>query len=490
MTAVCQMRSNTVRATVFAVTLLSMASCSNQRPATDPQLVAQWMRTSLAFVRSERLGPPIASRISAYAAIALFEGYASDSRSTLRSLGGQLNGLPAFARAADPLASDGATVAAEAVRIVLDSLLRDGTASTRRTVDSLAAAQIAARTATGVSATEVERSRLHGRAIAAAILQWAATDSFYATRGRPWAPSGRRNEWVNTATVAQFIPQTLSGQSDLVQLTNPDVHADVENATTKGTFTNRPKGVGPTTLPAFNPMKPTEPYWGHLRPFVLVTADECAPPPPPPYSEQPGSAFHRMGMQFHDSVRSLTPAQREIALFWADNPVATGTPGFHWISVVNQMVARRGLSADQAVELYALTSIGIADAFISCWHEKYRSLVVRPETWVKRVVDPQFATVIPTPPFPEYTSGHSVQSGAAVEVIIAALGDTIPFVDSTQVDIGQPARRFGSFSAALAEVAISRVYAGVHYFPAVTDGLVQGRCIGRKVRTLVTRRTP
>ena len=83
-----------------------------------------------------------------------------------------------------------------------------------------------------------------------------------------------------------------------------------------------------------------------------------------------------------------------------------------------------------------------------------------------------------------------MQSGAAVDVIIAALGDTIPFVDSTQVDIGQPPRKFASFSAALDEVAISRVYAGVHYFPAVTDGLVQGRCIGRKVRSLVTRRAP
>jgi PAP2 superfamily len=282
----------------------------------------------------------------------------------------------------------------------------------------------------------------------------------------------------------------MSGQSDLVQLSNPDVHTDVESATSKGTFTNRPRDQGPTTLPAFNPMKPTEPWWGHLRPFVLSTGDECAPPPPPAYSETPGSAFYRMGMQFHDTIAALTPAQRSTALFWADNPVATGTPGFHWISVVNQMVSRRQLTADQAVELYALTSIGIADAFISCWREKYRSNVVRPETWVRRVLDPRFVTVIPTPPFPEYTSGHSVQSGAAVEVIVAALGDTIPFIDSTQVDIGQPPRRFASFSAALEEVAISRVYAGVHYFPAVTEGLAQGRCIGRKVRSLVTRRSP
>jgi membrane-associated phospholipid phosphatase len=152
------------------------------------------------------------------------------------------------------------------------------------------------------------------------------------------------------------------------------------------------------------------------------------------------------------------------------------------------MVARRRLSADDAVELYTLTSLAIADAFIGCWREKYRTNVVRPVSYVQRVFDPKFQTVIPTPPFPEYPSGHSVQSGAAVEVLIARLGDTIPYFDSTQVDIGQPPRRFTSFSAARREVAMSRVYAGVHYFPAVVDGLTEGQCIGKAVSALKTRR--
>jgi membrane-associated phospholipid phosphatase len=114
--------------------------------------------------------------------------------------------------------------------------------------------------------------------------------------------------------------------------------------------------------------------------------------------------------------------------------------------------------------------------------------VVRPETWVRRVLDASYQTVIPTPPFPEYTSGHSVQSGAAVDVLVALLGDTIPYIDSTQVDIGQAPRPFASFTAAGREVAISRVYAGVHYYPAVTDGYTQGQCIGKRVNALRTRR--
>ncbi len=467
-----------------------VASCARTPPAADPQFVTQWMRTSLAFVRSERLGPPVASRISAYSALALYEGYASDARFSLRSLNGQLHGLTALPRPPLDVGIDGPIAAAEAERIVADSLYRDGLPSTRRTIDSLAHAQVDARTAAGVHERERARSLAHGQALAHAILAWAATDSFFATRGRSYVPPTARSAWSNTADVSQFVPQSISGQSDLVLLTNPNVHDDVENATARGTFTNRPKPERSTTLPSFNPTKPTEPYWGRLRTFVVSDRDACEPPPPPPYSEAADSPFWRMGKAFYDTVRSLTPEKRTIALFWADNPVATGTPGFHWISILNLLVNHQHLSVDRAVEAYVLTSIAIADAFIGCWREKYQSNVVRPVVYVHRVFDKAYQTVIPTPPFPEYTSGHSVQSAAAVEVITALLGDTTAFVDSTQVDIGQPPRQFASLHAALAEVAVSRVYAGVHYAPAVTLGLTQGRCIGRTVQRKLHTRAP
>ena len=439
------------------------------------------MRTSLAFVRSERLGPPIAARISAYGSLALFEGYASDSRSPLRSLAGQLNGLDALPAPAEEGAVDGATVAAEAERVVLDSLYRDGFASTKRTIDSLAKAQATAREGAGVRSAERDRSLARGRAIGAALLAWAATDSFYATRGRPWSAPAGRGYWVNTATTNQYVPQMLSAQSDVVVKKNSGVNMDLERASEKWIFVNRPKSGKPSTLPAFDPVKPTEPYWGVLRPFAIHDGDVRKPAPPPPYSEKPGSEFWKMAKEFYDTVKAVTPEKRQTALFWADNPVATGTPAFHWISLVNQMVTRRGLSADAAAELYTLTSLAIADAFIGCWREKYRSYVVRPVTYVQRVWDPKYATVFATPPFPEYSSGHSVISGAAVEVLQKTLGDTIAFVDSTQMDIGHPPRNLASFSAALNQVAISRVYGGIHYMQAVLDGMTQGQCIGDRV---------
>src|SRR5881409_2679433 len=105
---------------LFAVPFLN--ACAREAAPPDPQLVAQWLRTSLAFVRSERLGPPVAARISAYASIALYEGYASDKRSKLRSLAGQVNDLATLPTPPDGRSVDGATVAAEAERVVLDSL--------------------------------------------------------------------------------------------------------------------------------------------------------------------------------------------------------------------------------------------------------------------------------------------------------------------------------------------------------------------------------
>src|SRR5262245_2266926 len=218
-----------------------LAACQASPP--DAQLVGQWLRTSLAFVRSERLGPPVAARISAYASIALYEGYAADSRSNLRSLAGQLNGLWALPQPDGIGRVDGATVAAEAERAVLDSLFSEGYASTRRTIDSLADAQVAARTRKGIRSDEREHSVALGKRLGAAILAWAATAGFFATRGRPWQAPTATSQWVNTTTTDQFVAQQLSGESDIVLNNAGAPTADAANASTRNMFANRPKAL-------------------------------------------------------------------------------------------------------------------------------------------------------------------------------------------------------------------------------------------------------
>jgi membrane-associated phospholipid phosphatase len=127
-------------------------------------------------------------------------------------------------------------------------------------------------------------------------------------------------------------------------------------------------------------------------------------------------------------------------------------------------------------------SIALFDAFISCWDEKYRSNLIRPETVINEYVDRDWIPLLQTPPFPEHTSGHSVISTASAEVLTAMLGDNFAFEDDVEVKYGLPLRKFSSFRAASAEAAISRLYGGIHYMPAITEGVKQGKLVGNLIK--------
>jgi membrane-associated phospholipid phosphatase len=143
-------------------------------------------------------------------------------------------------------------------------------------------------------------------------------------------------------------------------------------------------------------------------------------------------------------------------------------------------IASRATGADlmRTAEVYALTAIAVADGFIACWEEKYRSNVVRPETVINAYFDEDWQPVLQTPPFPEYTSGHSVISTAAARVLTGLFGDGFTFADSTEVEYGLPVRVYSSFDQAAAEAAISRLYGGIHYPMAIEAGIIQGRSVG------------
>jgi hypothetical protein len=136
---------------------------------------------------------------------------------------------------------------------------------------------------------------------------------------------------------------------------------------------------------------------------------------------------------------------------------------------------------DETVYAYTKTSLAIVDAFISCWDEKYRSNLVRPETLINKYIDENWKPILQTPPFPEYTSGHSVVSGAAAIVLTDIFGDNFEFDDDTETQFGLPVRSYSSFNQASSEAAISRMYGGIHYRSAVEVGIKQGRNLGKYV---------
>jgi hypothetical protein len=165
------------------------------------------------------------------------------------------------------------------------------------------------------------------------------------------------------------------------------------------------------------------------------------------------------------------------------------TPGGHWMGITKLAARQSGADIMRSAEAYARTSIALADGFISSWDEKFRTNVIRPETVINAYIDEQWEPLLQTPPFPEYTSGHSVISTAAAVVLSDQFGPAFAFTDSTEAPYGLPARAFGSFQQAAAEAAISRLYGGIHYRRAIEQGVIQGRKVGGQVLQRVRTRT-
>lgn len=245
------------------------------------------------------------------------------------------------------------------------------------------------------------------------------------------------------------------------------------------------------TPPAY--MEAVEPHWKTVRPMIIDTCDEFVPLPPVPFSKDTASAFYALGKEVYNV--SLHPSQEElvIASFWDCNPFAVSTaghmaigfkkitPGGHWMNIAAIAASKAGLDFDRTVLLHAVTAMTEMDAFISCWDEKYRSNRIRPETFINRYIDIQWKPLLQTPPFPEYTSGHSVMSTATAGVLTYLLGGDFAFTDNSEEMFDIQARNFTSFMQAADEAAISRLYGGIHYRDAIENGQVQGKKISEKI---------
>jgi hypothetical protein len=245
------------------------------------------------------------------------------------------------------------------------------------------------------------------------------------------------------------------------------------------------------TPPAY--MDAIEPHWNKIRPFAIDSARQFMPAPPTTFSIDKKSQFYKEANEIYQIGKTLTEEQRQIASFWDCNPFVMNvkghvmfatkkiSPGGHWLGITS--VACKKVNADfvQSIEAYALVSISLVDGFISCWDEKYRSRVIRPETYINQYIDEDWVPLLQTPPFPEYTSGHSVISSASAVMLTALFGDNFSFIDSTEVEFGLTARSFKSFIQASEEAAVSRMYGGIHYKPAVDIGILEGRALGNYI---------
>jgi len=247
------------------------------------------------------------------------------------------------------------------------------------------------------------------------------------------------------------------------------------------------------TPPGF--MSAIEPYWNTLRTFILDSCSQFACEPPCKYSSDTNSVFYKGLKEVYDFGKNLSKEQSNIAMFWDCNPFALQqlghlefgikkiSPGGHWMGITGIACKKQKLSLSKTVYVHALVSIGIADAFISCWNDKYKYNRVRPVTAITKLIDHNWAPLLQTPPFPEYTSGHSVISTTASTILTHLFGDHFSFTDDTEEEFGLPSRKFNSFDQASSEAAISRLYGGIHFRDAIENGIKEGAQIGKFIVT-------
>jgi PAP2 superfamily len=420
----------------------SRDACSPVHVATHIALISEerrevpvaWFELALRLAQSTAgFSPPVASRAFGYAGVALYEAVAPGIEKH-RSLAGTLDELTRTPGPADS-AHHWPTVANSALAEILSLLF-----PTASSANMNAMTELERRLSQEAEATLpfgiYQRSQARGTDVARHVFDWSITDGGHEgfhDNFPAYTPPTRPGLWVPTP---------------------------------------------PSLLLAL------QPYWGSNRPFVRGVGGRCVPGGPPAYSESMGSPFYEEAYECYRVTSNLTAEQESIARFWSDDPGLTATPPGHSISILNQVARGLDLPLDRAAEAYAKVGIAIADAFTSCWQTKFRHNLLRPVTYIRAVIDPRWTPLLVTPPFPEYTSGHSAQSAAATEVLTSLFG-TFAFTDHTHDARGFPARSFSSFKHAAEEAAISRLYGGIHFRAAIEHGLEQGACIGRRVNAIV-----
>jgi len=423
----------------------SLAAEGWKQKAENPDFIHRSVKQITDVIVHDIYSPPVASRIYAYVSIA---GYEAAIQGDLRysSLAGQLHALTPI-----PGYKTGKKYSASLASVHAILLVGKALVISEATIESFHKKILQEFRKTGMPEEVFKNSISFGQVIADHILAWAAKDNYKETRSYPkYAVSDDAETWKPTP-------------------------------------------------PAY--MRAVEPHWNKIRTFLIDSAQQFKPLIATPFSTDKNSAFFKEAADVHAVGLKLTTEQKEIANFWDCNPFKMNvrghvmyatkkiSPGGHWINITRLACKKTNADFVQSAEAYACVSIALADGFISCWDEKYRSNVIRPETFINQYIDISWTPLLQTPPFPEYTSGHSVISAASSLMLTRLFGKNFAFADSTEIEFGLPVRYFKSFESAAEEAAISRFYGGIHYMPSIINGIEEGNKIGGFVAEKLKTRT-
>ncbi|MDI5896749.1 vanadium-dependent haloperoxidase [Flavobacterium yafengii] len=433
---------------LLGLIILFFTSCKKDTPikvTTDDFCAA--VDTVTGIMVHDIFSPPVASRIYVYPNVAAYEIMAQNN-TKYESLQGQLKGLDSIPKL-DPKSGVNKNLAALIAHIEVSKQLIFSEEALEKYRDSLYEKW------GSENQKEFDVSKEYALKVVDRIKMWMGKDNYKQTR-----------------TFSKF-----------------SVHADQA-------------GRWQPTPPSY--MDGVEPHWGEIRTLVMDSASQFKPIAAYPFSTDKNSAFYKDAKETYDVGNLISeklveveknsskpiPEESAIASFWDCNPYATviqghmmfakkkNTPDAHWINITKIALKKSKSDFETTVFAYTKTSIGIFESFISCWEEKYRSNVVRPETYINQNIDENWRPQLQTPPFPEYVSGHSVVSSCSAIILTSIFGDNFSYIDDSEVSFGLPKRPFKSFKQAAAEASISRLYGGIHYRAAIENGVAQGNNIG------------
>jgi hypothetical protein len=432
---------------LLVATVLLLGSCSAPKEyatqVNSPDHLHRAIKGITDMIVHDIFSPPVASRIYAYVSVAAYEA-ARHQDSSLLTLAGQLHGLT-------PVPEPEPNVDYCFPLAAVQAVLQTGRSFifSERDLDAFSARLLNEYHDSGLPEDVYRRSVEYGTAIANHIVKWSSGDNYKQSRSFPkYSIDNSESTWKPTP-------------------------------------------------PAY--MDAVEPHWNKIRTFVIDSASEFRSPPVPQFSKVKGSPFYQYALEVYNAGKNLTKEQDEIARFWDCNPFVMNvkghvmfatkkiSPGGHWMNITHVACVKAHADFAHAAEAYVRVALSIADAFIDCWDEKYRSLLIRPETYIGLYIDEDWVPLLQTPPFPEYVSGHSMISAAAASALTGVFGDNFAFTDSTETEFGLSTRKFTSFSQAANEAARSRLFGGIHYRPANESGAQMGANLGafivRKLRT-------
>ncbi len=430
---------NKTGALLLIFVALGCSDNAELKPATaesyPSSLATDWIDLQLLFAKeSPGFTPPIVSRAFGYCGLAFYEAVVPGS-ATQKSLVGQLTALD-YLPSPDPNLEYHWALSANAASAQITRKIFENAPAPRLTkIDSLENVYLASYAT--VPAAVIDRSVAFGRVLADSVYGYSKTDGGHKAFNRNFP--------------ASYVPPSGPG---LWQPTNSQL----------------------ALLPT----------WGNNRTFIKDLKSRITTSGFPTFSTDPASTFYAEANDVYNAGNALTAEQQTIAYYWADEGFVTYTPPGHSFCIFSQLVHQGSFNLATAAAGYVKLGLAMADAFVYCWNVKYTNNLLRPSQYIQPNINALWTPLIPNPPFPEYTSGHSTQSGSAAEVLTSIFGPNFAFTDltHTKLSLGLSARSFTSFYQMAEESGISRVYAGIHFPSGNLQGRLSGYAIGQEVLQL------